>query len=50
MSDSEGDLVVQDRVLVETNLGGQPIGFRTVVAKIGFSELWLGLHAPDSRL
>jgi hypothetical protein len=50
MSDSDGDLILQDRVLVEIDLRGQVIGFRTVVAKIRFSELWLGLQSPDSRL
>ena len=44
------DVTLQDRVLVEADLGGQITGFRAVVVKVAPDEIWLGLPAQDRRL
>ena len=50
MSDSDCDLVVADRLLLEADLGSRKIGFRAVVVKVCFSELWLGVQSADRRV
>jgi c-di-GMP-binding flagellar brake protein YcgR len=45
-----GELALQDHVLVEAEIDGRPLSFRTVVVKIAPEELWLGLASPDPRL
>ena len=46
----ENELAIGDRVLVETDLQGRPASFRSVLARICPTELWLGLGSPDRRL
>ncbi len=46
----EDDLAIQDRVLVEAEIYGRPVSFRTVIVRICPTELWLGLASPDGRL
>jgi c-di-GMP-binding flagellar brake protein YcgR len=46
----EGDLAIGDRVLVETDLYGHAVSFRSVLARICPTELWLGLGSPDRRI
>ena len=44
------DLAIQDRVLVEAELFGRTVAFRTLIVKVCPGELWLGLSSPDRRL
>jgi c-di-GMP-binding flagellar brake protein YcgR len=46
----ESDLAIGDRVLVETDLNGHAVSFRSVLARICPTELWLGLGSPDRRI
>jgi len=46
----EDELAIQNRVLVEADLLGKPVGFRTLVVKVAPDELWLGMSSPDRRL
>ena len=47
---AEDELVIGDRVLVEADIYGRTISFRTVIVKINPDELWLGMSTPDHRL
>lgn len=46
----EDVLEIGDRVLVETDLDGHAVSFRSVLARICPTELWLGLGSPDRRI
>ena len=53
MTDASGaadELAIQDRVLVEAEIFGRTVPFRTVIVKVCADELWLGLASPDKRL
>lgn len=47
---TDNDLAIQDRALVEVEIAGRPISFRSVIVRICEEELWLGLASPDWRL
>jgi c-di-GMP-binding flagellar brake protein YcgR len=47
---AENELAIQDRVLVEADVSGRPIAFRTVIVRVCPTELWLGVASPDRRL
>jgi hypothetical protein len=44
------ELAMQDRVLVETDIAGHSVSFRTMIVKVCADELWLGLASPDRRV
>src|ERR1700690_1040067 len=44
------ELAIQDRVLVEADVLGRPVPFRTVIVRVCPTEIWLGLMSPDRRL
>lgn len=46
----ENELAIQDRALVEAEIQGRPVSFRSVIVRICQDELWLGLASPDRRL
>jgi c-di-GMP-binding flagellar brake protein YcgR len=46
----ENELAIQDRALVEAEIQGRPVSFRSVVVRVCQTELWLGLASPDRRL
>jgi c-di-GMP-binding flagellar brake protein YcgR len=44
------ELAMQDRVLVEADVAGHGVAFRTMIVKVCADELWLGLASPDRRV
>ena len=44
------ELAMQDRVLVEADVAGHGVAFRTMIVKVCPDELWLGLASPDRRV
>jgi PilZ domain len=46
----ENELAIQDRVLVEAQIDGRSVPFRTVIVRICPTELWLGVASSDRRL
>ena len=44
------ELAMQDRVLVEADVAGHSVAFRTMIVKVCPDELWLGLASPDRRV
>ena len=46
----ENELAIQDRLLVEAQIDGRSVPFRTVIVRVCPTELWLGLASPDRRL
>jgi len=47
---TDNDLAIQDRALVEAEIAGRPVSFRSVIVRVCEDELWLGLASPDWRL
>jgi c-di-GMP-binding flagellar brake protein YcgR len=46
----ENELAIQDRALVEAQVDGRSVSFRSVIVRICPTELWLGVASPDRRL
>ena len=46
----EYELAIQDRLLVEAQIDGRSVPFRTVIVRVCPTELWLGVASPDRRL
>ena len=44
------DLAISDRVLLETEVGGQPLSLPAVVTNVLAEELWLALRVAEPRL
>ena len=47
---ADSEFAIQDRALVEADIHGRAVSFRTVIVRICQTELWLGLASPDRRL
>ncbi len=43
-------IAIRDHVLVEGDVDGRPVAFRTLAVKVCPEELWLGMTARDGRL
>ena len=50
LNNGDGELAIQDRVLVEADIDGRTVYFRAVMVKVCPDELWLGMASPDRRL
>lgn len=44
------EIQLHDRALVEADVAGRPVSFRSVVVRVCDTEIWLGLVSPDWRL